>query len=354
MTDQAFIPLLKQLQSHADSKRPAALWLAGENHEPVIPELAGHRNCVTLVSNRFDIAQLARHYGIESVFSDWAVPPGLVFDSIFLRIGKEKAVTHHQLNIAFDRLPPGGRLFLTGYKDEGIKSCAQKAKALFDAPNALVKDGAVYCLELTKRDSELPPIRLDDQDYQTLRPVATPLTPAVLSKPGVYGWEKVDRGSVLLVETLMRTGELDVSRVDSLLDLGCGYGYLTLATNAFPVSRRTATDNNAGALACMKANADAFGISVEVVAADCGDLVDGFFDLILCNPPFHKGFDVDTDLHRKFLESSARKLSATGAAYFVVNSFLPLEKAARRFFNRIDCLNNDGQFKIIRLAVGTG
>ncbi len=351
MTDQAFTPLLGQLSSNPDGHRQRALWFADESHDVVIDDLAMHRDSLTLISNRFDVAQLARKSRIESIFSDWVIPAELLFDRVFLRVSKEKAVTQHLLNLAFSRLPAGGELFLSGYKDEGIKTYAQKAKMLFNSSNGLIKDGRVYFLQITKQD--ISPARLlDDQDYRLMRPVLTLLGHSVLSKPGVYGWDKVDHGSALLVEALMRTGELDGRRVDSLLDLGCGYGYLTLATSAFPISSRVATDNNAGAIACMQANAKEFGISVAVIAADSADRVDGSFDLILCNPPFHKGFDIDANMHQKFLKAAAQKLNSDGAAYFVVNSFLPLEKAAKRFFGRVDCLTNDGRFKIVRLALG--
>ena len=86
-----------------------------------------------------------------------------------------------------------------------------------------------------------------------------------------------------------------------------------------------------------------------MVAADAGDLVQGSFDLLLCNPPFHQGFTVDGTLGNKFLNSANRLLATGGQALFVVNSFIPLEQGAKQYFRRVEVLANNGSFKLVAM-----
>lgn len=69
----------------------------------------------------------------------------------------------------------------------------------------------------------------------------------------------------------------------------------------------------------------------------------------MCNPPFHRGFDVDGDLARDFLIAAKQKLAADGTAIFVVNSFIPLEKKLAGLFTSTHLLADNRQFKVLAL-----
>ncbi len=343
MTDAAVDSLAQTL---VDSDAPA-LWLADEHHNAVLPLVAARRPPVKLLTNRFDIARRATALDISSEYNDWSIP-NIPVSEIYLRICKEKPATHHLINQAFVRLPAGGRLIISGFKDEGIKTCFQKASQLFGDNARLRKQGNLYLgiLEKSTRGAGAP---LDTRDYETIRAVATLHDKPVLSKPGVYGWDKVDQGSAFLMAFLQHLWRSRPHAVSSILDLGCGYGYLSLAMANHPVEQRVATDNNAAATACMRMNASEWALPIEVVDADCGDAINSRFDMVLCNPPFHTGFDVDNALHLRFLTAASRKLTKAGSAYFVVNSFLPLERKAVTCFKQVNVLSNNGKFKILQL-----
>lgn len=343
MTDAAVESLAQTLLG----SNASALWLADEHHGAVLPLVAARHPPVLLLTNRFDIARRARALGILSEYNDWAVPD-IQVSEVYLRICKEKPATHHLINQAFERLPPGGRLIISGFKDEGIKTAFQKTGQLFGDTVRLGKQGNLYQGIVTKSAKETGPL-LDTRDYETVRTVATLHDKPVFSKPGVYGWDKVDQGSAFLMESLQRLWRSKPPTVNSALDLGCGYGYLTLAMANHAVGQRVATDNNAAATACMRLNAREWALPIEVIDADCGDAIHRQFDMVLCNPPFHTGFDVDSALHLRFLQAASRKLTKRGIAYFVVNSFLPLERKATTCFKQIEVLSNNGKFKILQL-----
>ncbi|MCV6626215.1 MAG: class I SAM-dependent methyltransferase, partial [Cellvibrionaceae bacterium] len=116
-----------------------------------------------------------------------------------------------------------------------------------------------------------------------------------------------------------------------------------------------ATDNNAAALASCEHNLQQLKalrpkLETGVSAADCADRIEQRFDLIVCNPPFHQGFNVDNSLTDKFLNAAKNHLNQNGQAYFVVNSFIGIEKKAQQIFKRVETLANNKQFKVLRFS----
>ena len=90
-------------------------------------------------------------------------------------------------------------------------------------------------------------------------------------------------------------------------------------------------------------------MSADVCADDCGNQLSGRFDLILCNPPFHKGFDVSNDISSHFVNAIHRLLNPNGAALVVVNQFVGIEKRASGKFASINELARNKSFKLIVL-----
>lgn len=338
--DASTTHLLQQLHHGTNS-----LWLADENSYGIWPALAAYAPNLQLMSNRFDLVQAAQNSAISATFSDWQFDADSRFDAIFLRICKEKAVNQHLIRSAFLHLNNGGQLQIAGAKNEGIKSIWEYAGRIFQDGTRLKKHGLTYAGAVNKVSEH----SIEDADlYHHLHMIGEWEGMHLYSKPGVYGWDKIDAGSALLIDCLRHHNSF-WSDAESVLDLGCGYGFLTVASHWLPCKRRVATDNNAGALLCMEKNAREHKLAVEVVAADKANRVSGTFDLILCNPPFHRGFDVDGDMTRDFLIAAKQKLADKGTALFVVNSFIPLEKKLGGLFHRAQLLADNRQFKVLAL-----
>ena len=135
-----------------------------------------------------------------------------------------------------------------------------------------------------------------------------------------------------------------------MLDLGCGYGFLSVNAHQKGVDSILATDNNAAAVIACQQNFDRLGIKGAVVADDCAANQDERFDLVLCNPPFHQGFSVEGELTDRFLARAARLTARNGMALFVTNMFIPLERKAKGVFAGVDTFADNGSFKLVRLT----
>lgn len=345
MTDAPTTWLLQKIQTNATTQ---SIWFSDENVLNQFPDAKNWQQKPALITNRWDIAQQATQLGFNAQFSDFdltAIAENSV-DHIFYRISKEKAVTHHLINQAQRILKANGTLWISGQKNEGVKTYIEKASALFGCEKSIQKDGMSYSSQLTKRSNTGE--QLNDEDYYELRECLEINNAAVLSKPGQFGWNKIDQGSEYLISEVVPL--LSSTKIEHCLDLGCGYGYLTIASQQqLSIKQHTLTDNNAAALATANANCARLSINAEVIASDAGAQLKNRFDLILCNPPFHQGFSVDGDLTDKFLRNAEKLLTENGVAYFVVNQFIALEKKALPFFKHINLLAQNKSFKVIEL-----
>lgn len=333
---------LSLLFPHIRAQSAPALWVLDEHGGG--PGMPAPNSQVAVLSNRVDVSEEMRRTGWGAAFSDFDLAPWPAgsLDAIFFRVAKEKPVVHHIINAAAERLAPGGRLLLSGGKQQGIKTYARHAGERLGGPLDFRKMGTEYLAVI--RRGERPGTALDDRDYATLRPAISGGALNYLTKPGLYGWDKVDAGSALLV------AHLPECTPQQVLDLGCGYGYLSLQVwHRLRPQRIVASDNNAAALLACRANFAAQAIVGEVIAADCGDGIEGVFDLVLCNPPFHQGFGIERGLTERFIASARRLTVAGGQALFVTNAFLPLEQVARRHYAQVITLVDDGRFRVTRL-----
>ncbi|MFT5082695.1 MAG: 16S rRNA (guanine1207-N2)-methyltransferase [Lentisphaeria bacterium] len=365
---------------------PSILVVSDENLQSELVYLKRLQGTVHVITNRFDLYSFCGDQDISANFNDFdfiSLPQNR-YDIGIYRISKERAVSHHVLNSLSEHIVASGLILLGGKKNEGIKNYTDKCKSQLGMSGSLVKHGDFYIASLTQANASLIEDKvqalLDDKDYTTCQEVPIKsnkeAAPHVFfSKPGLYGWDKIDRGSEFLIETLLSERDLCGTMNDATslnyLDLGCGYGFLSIMLlerliakllhstnaqdNAEPKIHLSATDNNAAAVAMCEHNLDAYiakhslALSFEVSADDCGATLSGKYEVILCNPPFHQGFSTEPELTEKFITAAKRLISASGRAYFVVNVFIPLERLAGKHFKKVTTLANNQQFKVIEL-----
>jgi 16S rRNA (guanine1207-N2)-methyltransferase len=329
------------------------LLVADENWDSVNwADILNYSSCnVSIISNRYDIAKKAKAASISTYFNDldFSGFKPKSFDGVFFRVSKERANTHHVINQSAYLLKSGAALMLSGEKNDGIKSYVKKASMLFNTSSIPIKFGNQY---LAKISVSVPDDfkKLDDSNYSSMQAVKALSKYGLASKPGVFGWNKIDRGSAFFVDNLPILMSSFKHSPRTLLDLGCGYGFLCYQAKSFDIKNITATDNNAAALIAVKANFKNSEQRVEIVASNVGDVITKSFDTIWCNPPFHKGFLINSDLTSKFLEATCRLLASDGHAFYVVNSFIPLEKKAHGLFRSIQLVADNGSFKVIVLS----
>lgn len=131
------------------------------------------------------------------------------------------------------------------------------------------------------------------------------------SDNGVFSKDKLDYGSTLLIETILKNvnkGNLDI------LDMGCGYGFLGVSMAKFLCGNVTMCDVNERALHLAEKNLDANGVSAKVLESDMYSNITDIYDLIVTNPPIRAGKDVVYGI----LDGARDRLKAKGELWFVI------------------------------------
>lgn len=350
MSDLALDWIVNILHTLPASNEQHIVWCTDEN---ALHGITGvHLPGLQVITNRWDVAEQAKEKQLHVQFSDFDLSTykDCSLNGFFYRVSKEKPLVHHLLNQAWRCLKPGGELYLSGFKNDGIKTYIEKIAKLMQCDKTTEKNGQIYSARLIKNADFAPHLQLDSNDYETLRPIAQDSGLKLVSKPGLFGWNKIDEGSALLIAQLEQT-LINRPVPETCLDLGCGYGYLTIAAAKTVATKQwLLTDNNSAALNVAAENLKANDLHGKVIAADAGLGIQEKVDLLLCNPPFHQGFSIDGDLTDKFLFSASRLLSPKGLALFVVNQFIPLERKATPLFREVKTLVDSGSFKVISLA----
>jgi 16S rRNA (guanine1207-N2)-methyltransferase len=162
----------------------------------------------------------------------------------------------------------------------------------------------------------------------------------LISRPGVFAWDRLDDGTAALVQAMqIHSGE-------AVLDLGCGTGLLALAA-ARRAARVTAVDADLRAVESARRTLAANHVAGEVLISDCAQVVlERRFDVVLCNPPFHQGVGVAYDVARQMVRDAATVLRPGGRLYLVSNAFIRYEREMG--FARVEEVYNDRRYRVLR------
>lgn len=136
------------------------------------------------------------------------------------------------------------------------------------------------------------------------------------TRADLFSPKDLDRGSRLLLEQLV-----DVEYV-SALDWGCGWGAMTLwLAKHRPGADVLALDSDIGAIKATRANVELNGLkNVEVVISHGYEDIsaDQTYDLIISNPPTHRGREVVETM----IAESRQRLTQGGRLIIVVEARL--------------------------------
>ena len=80
--------------------------------------------------------------------------------------------------------------------------------------------------------------------------------------------------------------------------------------------------------------------------------IDKQFDLILLNPPFHRGHAVDDRVARGLFRQAARRLAPGGELRVVANQHLGYQRPLGKLFPRVDTVARNAKFVIFRCIKG--
>ena len=106
-----------------------------------------------------------------------------------------------------------------------------------------------------------------------------------ISDNGVFSKDKIDFGSITLLDTYLKNKK----DIHNFLDVGCGYGFLSIVLAKELNISGVGVDVNLRALDLAKSNASLNQVSVSFKESNIYENIEGKFDLIITNPPIRAG-----------------------------------------------------------------
>ncbi|MBY5922991.1 methyltransferase [Ferrimonas balearica] len=270
------------------------------------------------------------HYGIDG--------QGIQAEAAILRIPKAREQLRYLAALACAVLPQGAPVYLVGENKGGIRSAGKTVQSLLGTCPKLASGNHCQLLEgLVKTHQPL-----DLADWWLPYEVTTPDGPlALASLPGVFSHGELDPGTELLLEHLPKHPQ------GRVLDFGCGDGVIgAFLARRNPEIELEMVDINAMALAASEQTLAQNGLKGRVYPSNGLAQVEGQFDLIVSNPPFHHGAAQTFDTARQFIRDAAKALKPGGQLIIVANHHLPYGDDLSHAFGRVNILAANNKFKI--------
>lgn len=335
----AFTPASEVILRHSDEFIPRRVLFAGDLQD-TLPTQFEAAEVRVHTSQYHHWQQLSRTLDQQASFGLIASADDVAqCDTLIYYWPKSKQEAQFQLFNLLSLLPCGTEIFVVGENRSGVRS----AEPMLEECCPLTKiDSARRCGLYHGRLEQQPAFELDDwwSSYEVAGVTVKTL-------PGVFSRDALDTGSQLLLSTFSS----DIK--GKLLDIGCGAGVLAsvLAVH-FPKIKLTLSDVNAAAIEASRATLAANALEGEVITSNVYSDIQGRFDMIISNPPFHEGLQTSLHAAEMLIRGAAAHLQIGGKLRIVANAFLPYPNLLDAVFGSHEVLAQTGRFKVYQATLG--
>jgi len=277
----------------------------------------------------------------EGITEQISFPDDRYFDAAIIRIPPEKERLKLATEVVASRLKPGGKLWLFGSNDEGIRSVQKLGAPFFEKGITLETRKHARIVGFKRVESRKPRASLSQfslpaniQHGDTSR--------AWTYFPGTFAKGKLDIGSRLLLESIR-----DLSPKKRVLDLGCGTGILCGLSNL-------GTDVHALDRDYLSLEATRLNVPTATLHWSDKWLDDATqtFDLMLSNPPIHDGKVEDHSVVVFLIEQAHNCLSPSGQLWMVVQHRVPVNSFIRAYPLEAEVMQQNRVYKVWRIRRG--
>jgi len=272
------------------------------------------------------------------------------FDKAIIHLPKGRNLWRKFLIECFYVLKEGGELFLAGPNNLGARTAISDAEAIFGNSNLLgyKKGNRIACFtktnEIPKNTSWCLDPGISLNSWFTFQLQWEGDEYIFHSLPGVFSYNQLDEGTRLVLQ------HLKVESGISVLDLGCGYGIIGIFASKLNPNKITMVDNNLHAIESTIKNTNKYcKNNIKIVPSDIlNNIHDQRFDLIISNPPFHVGREINYQISHEIITQSWEALHPSGSLLLVANRFLPYNKIIQQIFSSISIIEENSRFSLIQ------
>lgn len=270
--------------------------------------------------------------------------PDDVASTVILTLPREKELLTMMLHALSCSLSPNSRLWLVGENKAGIKSARRYLEQFFQKVSKL--DSARHCVLFEARQP-CPGEHFELSSYaKQWQAIFAGCSLDVVSLPGVFAHGRLDQGSQMLLDALE-----GLQPNGKILDFACGSGVIGCSLlKANSGTELTLLDVSAVALESSRRTLEINALQAHLLPSDGLAQVEGRFDWIISNPPFHRGIRNDLDIAANFFSSAGTFLTQNGRIIIVCNRHLPYAEWLQTHFDQVERLSANEQFAVIMAA----
>jgi 16S rRNA (guanine1207-N2)-methyltransferase len=290
--------------------------------------------------------------------------PSEIFQTIVINLPKGRKLARRWLVEAWGALQPGNELYLAGANPEGIQSVIQDAGTLFGNATVLAyRKGCRVARMVKQTESGVNP----DRAANAITPspeVSWAAEPGIArgswlefstsvcggtftlrSLPGIFSFDRLDEGTALLLQQFTR----EWVQGRRVLDFGCGYGLIGMVAARLGAAWVDLLDVDLTAVAAAQENCTVNKIlNARVLPSDVLDAIGSErYDLILSNPPFHAGKQVEYSMAQTFVTHSRHILNPGGRLVLVSNRFIRYDRLMKEVFGNVEALAENTKYHVL-------
>jgi 16S rRNA (guanine1207-N2)-methyltransferase len=288
------------------------------------------------------------------------------WDIVLLAIPKERRYARTLLLSAWGALKPGGLLLLSGPTRKGAKAVIKDAGRLFGETNVLGYRRHQRIAAAIRGDCLPNPLPNEFQQngiapgtihtIEVKQPVGSLI---IETHPGIFSWEDIDEGTTLLLDHLNFQPGIRV------WDVGCGCGVIGLSAALAGAKYVAMSDVNLISVDYAKRNAtrnalidrvNVFPSDGLVLPADSSistNLDSSLqFDLIVSNPAFHQGHQVNKSMADRLISQAPIHLAPGGQLVIIANRFLNYDRSMQQYFKRVTRLAENNKYHLLMGSSG--
>jgi 16S rRNA (guanine1207-N2)-methyltransferase len=327
---------------NSEALSPGPLLLVDPPRDGLFRELDSAGHSVTISTSDFGDGAWLRAAGANTAF-EAAPSVSAQTTTVIAALPREKERLDMLLHRVASGLPPNGAFWLVGPKRAGIKSAPRYLERRFGTVNK--RDSARHC-QLFEARAPLPAPSFSLDDYEREWEPGCDDGLSLVSLPGVFAHGRLDEGTARLLPLL---GQLEPA--GRVLDFACGSGVIGLCLlRLCPGAELTLLDNSALALEAARRSLARNGMQARLLPSDGLSRLEGRFEWIVSNPPFHKGVANTLDVADRFFRDAGTFLAENGKILVVFNRHLPYLGWLRKRFARVDVLDDETAYLVVCAA----